>query len=92
MMVPYMEIHMKSSGYWSAVKLKTNGHKRTDSRNKSYKFELCDDSSGGLCSIRNHLRMHTDEKPYSCNDCDYRGSSEYYLTQHMITYTSEKPF
>ncbi|KAM3919073.1 zinc finger protein 408 [Leptodactylus fuscus] len=53
---------------------------------------ICDKQLANVCSLRNHMLIHTGEKPYTCAECGSTFRHRGNLRIHQRLHTGEKPY
>ncbi|KAG9475853.1 hypothetical protein GDO78_003968 [Eleutherodactylus coqui] len=53
---------------------------------------VCNKQLANVCSLRNHMLIHTGEKPYTCSDCGSTFRHRGNLRSHQRLHTGEKPY
>lgn len=53
---------------------------------------ICNKQLANVCSLRNHMLIHTGEKPYTCTECGSTFRHRGNLRIHQRLHTGEKPY
>lgn len=53
---------------------------------------ICTKQLANVCSLRNHMLIHTGEKPYTCSECGSAFRHRGNLRIHQRLHTGEKPY
>ncbi|XP_075694015.1 zinc finger protein 408 isoform X2 [Rhinoderma darwinii] len=53
---------------------------------------ICEKQLANICSLRNHMLIHTGEKPYTCAECGSTFRHRGNLRIHQRLHTGEKPY
>ncbi|XP_073966165.1 uncharacterized protein [Choristoneura fumiferana] len=68
-----------------------NYHKKTHTKEKSFKCNYCEFSCTQKESLTRHIRTHTGQKLYTCNVSSSSFSDKSNLADHEKTHTKERP-
>ncbi|KAJ4445086.1 hypothetical protein ANN_06885 [Periplaneta americana] len=64
----------------------------TDTDEKKFRCDVCEECFLESESLDNHMRVHTGEKNFKCDICGKYFSHSGYLTTHKRQHTGERPF
>ncbi|KAG8564642.1 hypothetical protein GDO81_016536 [Engystomops pustulosus] len=65
---------------------------RTNEMKTLLQCGICDKQLANVCSLRNHMLIHTGEKPYTCSECGNTFRHRGNLRIHQRLHTGEKPY